>query len=459
MSSPRVPAHWYASLVILPLTVWWLGFYPGFGHTDTFDQWNQLQTEVISNYHPAIHTIYMDALSLDGTRPGLVSGFQIMALTALLVYAAKWLIRAGVPSWLGVGAMILLGLSPAIPPTTMALWKDVPFALACVWAWVELLALAVDRDRRARPWPWLRLGIALSGIWLFRANGIVTALPMVLILAWVYRRHWRQMAITAGIIALLVVGITGPLYQLREVSESAIEPVEALLPEIAASLIASPETFDSTEQTLLETLAPMDVWTAEYDCYESNGLLFHPSFDHLPVRADPGPYRSLFLEVLLRDPSSVVRHRLCASNFVYVPVQPGDAYFHRPPYDFPPNEVGLQRRPISDRAFALTDRYWRWAERDDVLWLTWRPAIVVLPALAVTLLLALVPAGRRFLPPAILFSLHVANVMVTSPVQEFRYAYPLYLMGWLTLLLAFPALDGWRNARVSAAQPEAETTV
>jgi hypothetical protein len=459
MSSPRVPAHWYASLVILPLTVWWLGFYPGFGHTDTFDQWSQLQTEVISNYHPAIHTIYMDVLSLDGSRPGLVSGFQILALTALLVYAAKWLIRGGVPTWLGVGAMILLGLSPSIPPTTMALWKDVPFALACVWAWVELLALGVDHDRSARIWPWVRLGVALSGVWLFRANGILTALPMVLVLGWIYRRHWRRMAVGVGTIAILVAGITGPLYQLREVSESAIEPVEALLPDIAASLIANPETFDSAELTLLETLAPTEVWTGEYDCYESNGLLFHPLFDHLPVRADPEPYRSLFLEVLLRDPSSVLRHRLCASSFVYAPLQPADAFFHRPPYDFPPNDVGLHRRPISDRAFAVTDRYWRWAEPDGVLWLTWRPAIVVLPALAVTLLLAVVPAGRRFLPPALLFALHVLNVMVTSPVQEFRYAYPLYLMGWLTLLLAYPALAGWWRARASTSQPEAETTV
>jgi hypothetical protein len=459
MSSPRVPAHWYASLVILPFTVWWLGFYPGFGHTDTFDQWAQLKTEVISNYHPAIHTIYLDVLSLDGSRPGLVTAFQLIALAALLVYAAKWLIRAGVPSWLAVGTMILLGLSPAIPPTTMALWKDVPFALFCVWAWVELLALGVDEDRRARTLPWVRLGVALSGVWLFRANGILTALGMLIVLAWVYRRHGRQVALAAGTIAIVVAAVTGPLYQAREVRESAIEPVEALLPEIAASLIAKPATFDANELALLETLAPIEVWTGEYDCYESNGLLFHPLFDHEPVRADPGPYRSLFLEVLVRDPASVMRHRLCASHFVYVPAQPEDAFFHRPPYDFPPNEVGLQRKPISDRAFAVTDRYWRWAEPDEVLWLTWRPAIVVLSAVATTILLALSPTGRRLLPPALLFTLHVVNVMVTSPVQEFRYAYPLYLMGWLTLLLAFPALAGWRKARSAASQPEAETTV
>jgi hypothetical protein len=160
--------------------------------------------------------------------------------------------------------------------------------------------------------------------------------------------------------------------------------------------------------------------------------------DQTPVRETPGPYRSLELAVLTRDPDSVLAHRLCAANFVYAPAQPADAYFHRPPYDWPPNTVGLARAPISDHAFALTDAIWRWAEIDSRLWLTWRPAIVLLPALGAVVVFAF--RARRFLLPSALLVAHTLNVMATSPAQEFRYAYPLYLMAALTLHLLWPAL-------------------
>jgi hypothetical protein len=144
------------------------------------------------------------------------------------------------------------------------------------------------------------------------------------------------------------------------------------------------------------------------------------------------------LAVLTRDFDSVLGHRLCAANFVYSPVQPTGAYFHRPPYDFPPNTLGLVRSPISDRAFAVTDAVWRWAEVDSRLWLTWRPAIILLPALAAVVVFAF--RARRFLLPSALLVAHTLNVMATSPAQEFRYAYPLYLMAALTLPLLGPAL-------------------
>jgi hypothetical protein len=49
---------------------------------------------------------------------------------------------------------------------------------------------------------------------------------------------------------------------------------------------------------------------------------------------------------------------------------------------------------------------------------------------------------RGLLLPCSLFLAHFLNVVGTTPAQEFRYAYPLYLIGVLTLTLAVPA---WRR--------------
>jgi hypothetical protein len=342
-----------------------------------------------------------------------------------------------------VGVAWLLGLSPAIAPTTLALWKDVPFALMMLWAWIELLALAVDRQRASRPWPAVRIGIALAGVWLLRGNGPITVLLVLLALAWVYRRQIRVAGIVLASIVATVFLTVGPLYAILDVQGDSIEPAQVFLPDVAASYNAEPETFTEADEDLLEAVAPPLIWTTQYDCYDSTPLLFHPMMDQTPVRETPGSYRSLELSVFVRDLDSVLAHRLCAANFVYSPAQPADAYFHRPPYDFPPNTVGLARAPISDRAFALTDAIWRWAEIDSRLWLTWRPAILLLPALAAVVVFAF--RARRFLLPSALLVAHTINVIATTPAQEFRYAYPLYLMAALTLPLLWPALRAHRQ--------------
>jgi hypothetical protein len=435
-----LPNWLLAGTAALPVLVWWLGWYPGFGSSDTIDQFGQIEAGTYFNHHPAIHTLYLDLLSLGGSRPGLVALFQLLVFGVLLAYAARWLVTAGVPTWLAVGVAWLLGLSPAIAPTTLALWKDVPFALMMLWAWIELLALAVDRQRASRPWPAVRIGIALAGVWLLRGNGPITVLLVLLALAWVYRRQIRVAGIVLASIVATVFLTVGPLYAILDVQGDSIEPAQVFLPDVAASYNAEPATFTEADEDLLEAVAPPLIWATQYDCYDSTPLLFHPMMDQTPVRETPGPYRSLELSVFVRDLDSVLGHRLCAANFIYSPAQPDDAYFHRPPYDFPPNNVGLARAPISDRAFVVTDAIWRWAEIDGRLWLTWRPAIILLPALAAVVVFAF--RSRRFLLPSVLLVAHTLNVIATTPAQEFRYAYPLYLMAALTLPLLWPAMRG-----------------
>jgi hypothetical protein len=440
---PDLPAWLLAGTAALPVFVWWLGWHPGFASSDTIDQFGQVQSGIYFNHHPAIHTLYLDVLSLGGAQPGLVTLFQLLVLGGLLAYAAHWLVGAGVPIWLAVGVAWLLGLSPAVAPTTLALWKDVPFGLFMLWAWIELLALAVDRDRIERAWPAVRLGLALAGVWLLRGNGPITVLPVLVVLAWVYRRQLRFLGVTVGSAVLAVVLVVGPLYSIIDVQPgSAIEPAQVFLPDVAASYNEEPETFTEADLALMEEVAPRLIWVERYDCSDSTPLLFDPFFDQTAVRERPQEFLALEIDVLFRDFDSVLAHRLCAGNFVYAPAQPADAFFHRPPYDIPPNTVGLAREPIVGAAFSITDRFWRWAEPDNRLWLTWRPAIVLLPALAAVVVFAF--RARRFLLPSALLVAHTLNVMATTPAQEFRYAYPLYLMAALTLPLLWPALRGRR---------------
>lgn len=435
---------------LIPILIWWLGWHPGFASVDSIEQWTQASTGVYTAIHPPIHSAYLGVFSLGNKYPGLVTLTQAIAFVGLLVYAARRLVEAGVPRPLAVGSTWVLALSPAVAPTTITLWKDVLFGLAFLWAWAELLHLANHRMAAGLS-AWIRLGLALTGVWLFRANGPITVVLTLIVLVVVYRRSVKGVLTAAGAIALVASLVVFGIYPTMDIRDGGIEPAQVYLPDLAASFNRSPDLFTAEDVRLLEQVAPLDVWTGAYDCLDSHALLFSPQMNHDAIRSSPGEYRRLVLRVLARDPGSVISHRACSASFLFVPAQPSDAYFHRPPYEIRANEVGLVREPLSEAAFGWTLAVFQWAEVENRLWLTWRPAIVLLPALAAIGAFALIRAGRRFLIPSTLFAAHLLNVAVTSPTPEFRFAYPLYIVAVLTLTLLHPTISSLRNRRMGHA--------
>jgi hypothetical protein len=176
--------------------------------------------------------------------------------------------------------------------------------------------------------------------------------------------------------------------------------------------------------------------------------VFAAEFDRGVILDDPGRFRDLVVATYLRDPDTVAGHRWCAAAYLAVPWQSGSAYFHRPPFAIAENPYGISRRPISDRAYDVTFAVYQWAEAPQRLWFTWRPGIALWAA-AIALVIAAFRrrAGGLGWPAAFIVA-HLANVALTTPAQEFRFAFPLYLM---SLALAAAAL-----VRVAASGPVGE---
>ncbi|MGI9649148.1 MAG: hypothetical protein ACR2OI_11560 [Acidimicrobiia bacterium] len=446
---------WLASLSFLPLVIWWLGWFPAFLSPDSIDQLEQVESGEFSNGHPAIHTIAIWTITRVWDHPGAVTLIQIVAIALLLGVVARRLIELGVPMAAAVGAAWLAAVSPAVGPTVMTIWKDVAFTAAFLWVFAELLLLVRLRAEFWTPrWNPLRLGIGLGLVWLVRHNGVLTVLPVLAVVAIVYRAQLRRVGLAAAAVAGTVALVLGPLYWVFSVDTGRPAPGEVLLPVVASSYVHEPGNFSEDDLALLASIAPLEVWVADYDCATADPLLFADDLDIEVIRRDPGPFLSLGIRTVLRDPDTSVGFFACRASYLFTPVQPADTYLHRPPFAIPANDLGIERSPVWQTAYDATLEVFQTAESDGWLWLTWRPALVVWATLLTYAALAR-PSTRLLLVPGSLWGAHLLNVMATSLNHEFRLVLPLYvagIMSWPLLWFVFHAeqLDETGSALVTS---------
>ncbi len=431
--SPANRALFFGWLSAVPLLVWWVGWFPGFMSSDSIDQLGQADRFDFFNFHPISHTFSLWLATRVWDHPGAITLLQVLLLAGLLGLVARRLTQIGVPWWLAVAAAWITAALPMVAATTITIWKDVPYTLAMIWAFTELLLMA--RDRKAF-WSGvagpMRLGLSLGLMWALRGNGAITVLLLTVALVVAFRQQWRSLLVSSA--AILGVGLVMPALLLWALPShpTAIEPAEVFIPDVASVVVHDLDWFDAADRELLEAMGPIAVWQSQYDCTDSTPLVFHPEFSTAVARDDKS-YRSLVVRTALSHIPTVAGHRVCAASYLLWPVQPADAFLHRPPFDIPPNTLGIARTPISDRAFDFTLAQYQWAERQGVVWLTWRPALVILAGIATYLGIAFRSSLRPLLWGGALMAAQLLNVALTTPAQEFRYAFGIYVLSLMSL--------------------------
>ena len=262
--------------------------------SDSIDQLGQVDRFEFFNFHPILHTFSMWVVTRVWDHPGAVTLLQVLLLAGLLGFLARRLTQVGVAWWLTVVAAWSTAALPMVGATTITIWKDIPYSLAMVWAFAELIALARDRDRFWTSW-WgpLRLGTALGLMWALRANGKVAVLIFAVALAIGFWRRWRTLLAAGGAIVAVGIVIPAVLLTVLSVNPGTIEPAEVFLPDVAAVVVNDPDWFSEADVARLEAIAPIEVWQSRYQCTDSTPLVFDPNFNHAPPRENPwstGPW-------------------------------------------------------------------------------------------------------------------------------------------------------------------------
>jgi hypothetical protein len=214
---------------------------------------------------------------------------------------------------------------------------------------------------------------------------------------------------------------------------------EAFAPEIAAVLEHSPGAFSASDLRSLEEVASMDVWSAAYRCGEGIDLVRDRDFSVQVIRDEPATYRALLFKSVLSRPHIVVGPRLCAMGTLFLPAQPQGERFEAYTYSIPQNSVGLSRDTISQTAFNTTKAVLLKTDRQSLLWLFWRPGILVWLAIG-AYATALARKRWRLAGPALAFGATLAGVALTITTPSFAHVFPVYALALLSLPMWWRAL-------------------
>jgi hypothetical protein len=325
----RSEPHWI--LFSLPMIgVWFfflLIFFPGFVTDDAFYELRQFVSGHYNDWHPILYAILIGLITKIHFSPASVVIFQILIVSIAFAWGLGELASMGVSRKILWVLAILCSIAPFNIILTLSLWKDIPYSVCLFLLSVIFLKIINSQGRwLLNPWHWVGLGFTLGAVALFRANGIPVAIISALVLVVFFRKQWKQVACAAGILAVILVVVFGPVYSILHVKRVPEFTAAIFLHHIAAHIQAgTPLTTD--EAIYIDQLAPRGNWL--YDCCAVMPTMVRifpdysfQNLDLILLKQDILKPARVSLALFLRNPGVDLRHMVCASQIVWN-VDPG----------------------------------------------------------------------------------------------------------------------------------------
>jgi hypothetical protein len=409
-----------------------IAFWPGLLDVHAIDEWGQMLAPRLSPYHPPVHTVALWVLHRLWPSPAGAAVVQAAALALLVFAIARACLAAGAPIPLGLATAVAFAATPAVGLASIALWHEVPYAIALLGLVLVCWHAAVTRGAALRrPLTLAGLAIALAAIALAHQQGaIVAAILGVWIVVAAGRGRWPY-ALAAAIVSLTMVaaGNALPRKLLRLEPTPDLFRARTPLHQVAA-LVASGVALDPADRALFVSIATPETWTRLYDCRSVLPLM--PGLDQPALLGHVPAFRAAWRHSAASHPLVTLGHIQCVGGFAWNPLAAPLTFV---PLAIADNSFGLATTPRSapvHRAYTALIRVTTGHALARALF--WGPAlhfwIVVICALI---------AGRRlghwgwwpFLP-AIVHTLAIVPLIASA---DYRVQFPVVPIGLLSPLL------------------------
>ena len=421
---------------ILILGIYFYGLNPGNMSYDTYNQVNQLKGIISYNtWHPIGHTLFMGLLLKIWNNYAIITIFQILFFAAITSSFYRFLLKYKVKWQLVYFTAIIMVAIPSVGINLVTQWKDIPFTIGLLWGTLILFKMNIEENYFQKPIKAVEFALCLLSISLFRFNGILAFITMIVYaFGYVLRKKYMKRNLYISIAFVLtiffVINVVVPKY-LNAVPNPPGMKLRPIYQGYAGIYIAGKEeSLKEESQNLIETVSSPEQIHDFYNPYFADTISTNtPNFlNNLSKIKTPAALK-IYLEAFIIHPEIILGDKFNLSVSMWSVT--ADRFSYNNAYTTAIQKEMIEEFGVERNENKLTEIINKFAiftftENYLLNTLVWRTGFYL--SLEFVLLLYLILKKDRRISLFIPLLCNGVIVFLTMPAQDYRYLWFIFLL-------------------------------
>ena len=435
MKKIKLPSIFIYSLpVFIIFSIVLLAYWPGILVSDSMVQWNQTQTGVFDDWHPAYNTIYIFLLTKIWNNPGFVLLVQCLIMSLVVGYFFSKLEKYyNVNKYLLLLAAILFAIIPLNFNFAVTLLKDTLYSTFIIFLTSLVIDIINDKDFFNKKSKCMFLLFVCLITSLFRHNGVIVVILMAIILMWIYRKEKMVHIIFISwlLIYLLMTTVGFKLLNIQENSyANKYGPISHI---IARMLNTESVEFSEGELEFLSNYVDIEKLKTTYNPYNMDYSINSQNIESL--KESGNEYLRFGVKKILENPLIAVKHYVHLTSFLYSPVAFEGSYtvgmfIETDLWVYEDQYPNLDENSKIPNLLQLLKKVETAYQSNGIEQLTMRPALYMYLSIIMISIIAIIKKNKRIiliLFPTIFNTISLAPAI---PVAMTRYVYATMFAFW-----------------------------
>lgn len=415
-------------VILLPCAVFLIGFNPAITSPDSEYCWDLARRIgapdlYIDNWQPPFYVFILSLFIRVCDSVTFVIAAQCIFYAVIFVDGILFFYKIGISKRIlaFIYCFTAFGISNIVQLIT--LWKDIPYLTSMMWLTILLMKYILDREQYANKKGWyIQMIIALIFTAMFRQNGILPALGVIVLLPLIVGEYKKMIMVSIISIGCLLF-IKYPLYDAMHVKEVPQLKFFSLANDIMYSYYQG----DSVSEEAMEIVNK--VTSNDPDHYEYSAYYVKYNNEE-PTGYTAAEFIRIYIENMIRNPRDTCMAILMRNSDVWSIARPADEVPGCVNYLGEFNTSPEKLYPFRQTNFltAAFTKLCGWVTNNSVLFiLYWRTGIYNLMILFMIIIL-MIKRGkyRRFLYilPFLPVCMSILALVISSGWSDYRYFWP-----------------------------------
>ena len=412
---------------------------PGISSRDTLASMvtNARQLRGMYDWHPAFYCMVLRAIEEVWNSTYAVILVQYFFWAYVMDELFLFLRKRGVREGLLIGAAVFCGFNAANVLHLNTIWKDIPYTLSLLWAFVILAKLSMNYEEYRHKWYiYLEFIVSIVGIYLYRKNGVVSFIMIAAAVIIVLRKNVKVWISLAAALAVIFT-VTGPVYDYLEVEDPGRRGIYiGLGQDVLGVYYAGGEI---SEETLQMINMMTEYNNAEYAYTPTESIAAYE------VDVTPVEFIKNYIDTFVKNPVTMIRAVIAREDALWNIFQGQDARlgcvnsYGTMDGNAQWNQYYPERQYVSlyTSMSELTDYT---ADSQWISAIVWRSGVFTLAGLMAVAFAVFRKGPDRYLLVLTPIAGHIMSLLLSTGWSDFRYYWPLNLLNLAFLLVVLTAV-------------------